>query len=130
MVMISFDDAGSATSAFAVVVKRSIRMKRHAQQSALATTQDSTRDVEERRRLQHAISYDANASALFDDEHSSVVQGLSQEYRCIQTSRKERVELEGQSRGRSGAAVTWTGRITVTSSKRNNRSAIQESTNQ
>jgi bifunctional DNase/RNase len=53
-------------------------MERHAQQSALATTQHSAGDVEERCRLQNAVLHQPNSSAELDDEDAAIVEGLGE----------------------------------------------------
>src|SRR5690349_8167918 len=94
------------------------RIERDAQQTALAAAQDSARDIEKRRRLQHTVLDDANSTSVPDDGDAGVIDRLRQKNRTGKASAHEWRKLARESRREWTAAVAGPRRIGMT---RNNR---------
>ena len=71
-------------------------MKRDAQQPTLTSRENPAADVEEWRRLQHAVLDDSDATGLLDDEDPAVIQRLGEKNRSSETGGDERIELESE----------------------------------
>jgi rhamnose utilization protein RhaD (predicted bifunctional aldolase and dehydrogenase) len=94
-----------------IVVRRIMRMKRDAQQPALATAQHSARYVEKGSALEDAILDHAYSSTLLDDEDSSVVEWLGEEYRARKSGRYKWCELESEARRGRASGICCIGAV-------------------
>src|SRR6267378_1584785 len=96
------------------MIGRVLWMESDAQQSAFSSAQNSRRDVEKRRRLEDAVSDDADSPALLDDENASVIERLRQENRARQSGGDERIQLESNAWRQRRSAIARTGGVGVT----------------
>ena len=85
-------------------VARVLRMKRHAEQAALAAGRDAAGDVEERCGLQRATLDDANLSTQLDDEDAVVGERRREKDRACKAG-DEGLGLEGGGGGWRGDSV-------------------------